>query len=262
VKVCEYLVKTPIENIKRIGIALDDGKILDPNLVWRGDFEREGFLSCKEKADRIVPSNLKELLTFSDDPIDAICDSYGLYLFLQKVGMDQTFEGFSFIKEESDEIKIPVLEEIPWTTDVNKLEVEVGLALMACGEGTNLDDEKAREHFFALNLYQKFGDLTTYGKYWITADDFQDLKALKLDIFKNEKLLEAIVLNGYLQDLSESLSAHSKKDWIGPGDIFYLKSSQKIVETSPGDTLEVKVADIFNLKNKLGTPIVGKPWEI
>ena len=261
-KVCEYQVRTPIELRKRIGIIVDD-LILDPNLVWRGDFERDGFLSCTEKANRIIPENLKELLTFADDPIDLLNDSYGLYLFLQKVGVDKTIEGFDFLKEIGlDGVSIPEIPEIPWITDEKKLTVEVGLALMTSGEGTNFDTEKAGDHLFALNLYQKFGDLITYGKYWITVDDFEDHPKLKLCVSKNETPLVELTLSGYLDELKESVRARSKKGWIHPGDIFILKSSQKMIEVLPGDLIEQNIVNIMNIKNSLGTPSVGKPWEI
>lgn len=262
-KVCEYQVRTPFERRRRIGIILEDEKILDPNLVWRGDFEREGFLTCKDRADRVIPESLKELLTFSDDPIDSLADSFGLYLFLQKVGVNATLEGFNFLKEVGSEgISLPVLEEIPWTSDGESVEVEVGIALMTSGEGTNLDSEKATDHLFALNLYQKFGDLTSYGKYWVTVDHFEDLEELKLSILKNDNILQELTLTGFMGELSESLSAHSKKDWIHPGDVIYLNSSKKMVNVEPGDRLELNILDIMNLKNNLGTPMMRKPWEI
>jgi len=259
VKVCEYQVRTPFKIFKRIGLLIDD-RILDPNLVWRGDFERDGFLSCKEKADRVMPENLKELLTFSDDPIDTLRDSYGLYLFLQKVGVDRTIEGFSFLKELGDQISLPRIDEIPWTFDEG--EVEVGLALMTSGEGTNFDSEKAEKHLFALNLYQKFGDLVCYGDFWITVDDLEDVPTLKLSISKNDQQLEELTLTGYLDELKNEVSNQSKNGWIGPGDIFYLQSSQKMVAVEPGDSLELNIAEIMNLKNNLGTPMMHKPWEI
>ncbi|RLA66264.1 MAG: hypothetical protein DRQ88_07175 [Epsilonproteobacteria bacterium] len=261
--VSEYQIKTPYELKTRIGIVFKDGTLLDPNLVWRGDYEREGFLSCKDKADRVIPEGLAELLTFSDNPIDSLRDSYGLYLFLQKVGVDSTLEGFSFLKEVGSEgISLPAIAEIPWTYDEEKIDVEVGIALMTSGEATNLDSEKAHDHLFALNLYQKFGDLITYGKYWVTVDDFEDLPGLKFSILKNDHILEELTLTGYINELSESLSAHSKKGWILPGDIIYLKSSQKTVAVEPGDQLELNIPEIMNLKNNLGTPIKGKLWEI
>ena len=260
-KVCEYQIKTPFKNFKRIGLLIGE-KILDPNLIWRGDFERDGFLSCKEKADRVIPDNLKDLLTFSDDPIDSLNDSYGLYLFLQKVGVDRTFEGFSFLKEIGGDITLPKIEEIPWTEDVEEISAEVGLALMTCGEGTNLDSEKAEEHLFAVNLYQKFGELVTYGDFWVTIDDLDDFPTLKLSILKNNEQVFDLTLTNYLKELREIVSSHSKKSWINPGDIFYLESSQKTVEVKPGDSLELNIPKIMNLKNSFGTPLMGKPWEI
>lgn len=262
-KVCEYQVRTPFEMRQRIGIILSDGKILDPNLVWRGDFEREGFLSCMEKANRMMPDNLKELLTFSNNPIDSLIDSFGLYLFMQKVGVDSTLEGFSFIKEVgSDGITLPAIKEIPWIHDEESVEVEVGIVAMICGEGTNLDSEKAKDHLFALNLYQKFGEIVSYGKYWVTTDDFEDHPELKLSIIKNDNTLIDLNLTKYMDELCKTLSTHSKTDWVRPGDVIALKSSQKKVDVGPGDSLELDIPKIMNLKNNLGTPMLGKPWEI
>lgn len=86
-KICHYRHKQSFGRNIRLGILLDDGKtILDPNFTWAVDFEREGKYNPWERADHHIPSSLWKLLQLKDDPFDVLEESYGLSLFLEKVG--------------------------------------------------------------------------------------------------------------------------------------------------------------------------------
>jgi 2-keto-4-pentenoate hydratase/2-oxohepta-3-ene-1,7-dioic acid hydratase in catechol pathway len=74
---------------KRLGLLLDDQTIVDLNYAWAMDYEREGFRNVYERANRKLPSSLSDVLLYSDDPFEALEESYGLYLFLKKVGDTQ-----------------------------------------------------------------------------------------------------------------------------------------------------------------------------
>lgn len=93
-KVCTFECQTSAGPVKRLGVLSEDGKtIIDVNAAWAIDYEREGRYNPFERANYKMPSSLWQLLQIHDDPIDALEESYGLYLFLQKVGVDSSRKG-------------------------------------------------------------------------------------------------------------------------------------------------------------------------
>ena len=86
-KICTYIHPQAFgQSQKRLGILLEDNRVIDPNFCWAMDYEREGFRNHYERANRKLPSSLSELLLYHDDAFEALEESYGLFLFLQKVG--------------------------------------------------------------------------------------------------------------------------------------------------------------------------------
>jgi 2-keto-4-pentenoate hydratase/2-oxohepta-3-ene-1,7-dioic acid hydratase in catechol pathway len=86
-KICHYRHHGSLGSTTRLGIIDEkEGVIIDPNLVWACDYEREGKFNPYERANKKLPSSLHEVLTYSDDPLDDLQEGYGLYQFLKLVG--------------------------------------------------------------------------------------------------------------------------------------------------------------------------------
>jgi 2-keto-4-pentenoate hydratase/2-oxohepta-3-ene-1,7-dioic acid hydratase in catechol pathway len=85
-KICSYISHKDLIPTQRLGILLPDDRILDPNLCWALDYLRDGRYNPFNRADDKVPSSLYSILQLKDDPIDLLLESYGLFLFLEKVG--------------------------------------------------------------------------------------------------------------------------------------------------------------------------------
>ena len=108
-KVCNYQIQTPLGNIQRLGVFLDDHTVLDPNLVWRADFEREGRYFAKERADLFLPPSLTQFLKTCDEPIERLEQSCALFHFLMKLEIKHTKDGASLtISSNNITLKKPV----------------------------------------------------------------------------------------------------------------------------------------------------------
>jgi 2-keto-4-pentenoate hydratase/2-oxohepta-3-ene-1,7-dioic acid hydratase in catechol pathway len=85
-KICSYISHSDLIPTQRLGILLDDNRILDPNLCYALDYFREGRYNPFNRADDKLPSSLYSILQLKDNPLDSLMESYGLFLFLEKVG--------------------------------------------------------------------------------------------------------------------------------------------------------------------------------
>jgi 2-keto-4-pentenoate hydratase/2-oxohepta-3-ene-1,7-dioic acid hydratase in catechol pathway len=88
-KICTYIHHATPGKPKRLGIlSNEEGKdvIIDPNLVWACDYQREGRYNYMERANHKCPPSLHAILNLDDDPIELLQESYGLFLFLRMVG--------------------------------------------------------------------------------------------------------------------------------------------------------------------------------
>jgi 2-keto-4-pentenoate hydratase/2-oxohepta-3-ene-1,7-dioic acid hydratase in catechol pathway len=83
-KIVTYLHHHNLGVVKRLGILLDELTILDPNLVFACDFEREGRYNPRERANHYCPSSLHSLLTLKENPLEILKMAIGLNLFLEK----------------------------------------------------------------------------------------------------------------------------------------------------------------------------------
>lgn len=92
-KICSYSIITDSIPQRRIGILLEDNTLVDPNLCYRLDFEREGYSNSKERADFVIPTSLSTLLKYSQNPTEQLEDGYALYLFFKKVGINELLDG-------------------------------------------------------------------------------------------------------------------------------------------------------------------------
>ncbi len=71
-KVCAYSTATPLGKITRMGILLDNDKIIDPNLCWRAWYEAEGRFNPIQRADAKIPFRISKLLNTCDPTITAL----------------------------------------------------------------------------------------------------------------------------------------------------------------------------------------------
>jgi 2-keto-4-pentenoate hydratase/2-oxohepta-3-ene-1,7-dioic acid hydratase in catechol pathway len=96
-KVVTYLHHHNLGVVKRLGILLDDKTILDPNLVYACDFEREGRFNARQRADHHCPSSLNALLTLKENPLEILQMALGLNIFLEKVGAPTLKDGTKYL---------------------------------------------------------------------------------------------------------------------------------------------------------------------
>lgn len=99
---------------KRLGILIDDQKILDPNFVFACDFEREGRFNPRERANIYCPTSLNKLLRTRENPLEILKEAWGLMLFLEKCGDMQLQDGTKYI--------IDLKENVRLTTPLDKIE--------------------------------------------------------------------------------------------------------------------------------------------
>jgi 2-keto-4-pentenoate hydratase/2-oxohepta-3-ene-1,7-dioic acid hydratase in catechol pathway len=96
-KIVTYIHHHNLGTVKRLGILLDDSTILDPNLVYACDFEREGKSNARERADHHCPPSLHKLLTLQENPLEILQIALGLNIFLDKVGAYSMKDGTKYL---------------------------------------------------------------------------------------------------------------------------------------------------------------------
>ena len=85
-KICRYtLNNSPIKE-SRMGILLDDGTVVDPNLVHRLKYELEGRFNSKQRANYTLPTSLHYYLQVSDNPIAQLEETLNIYKAQKKAG--------------------------------------------------------------------------------------------------------------------------------------------------------------------------------
>ena len=82
-KICAY-ENSP--TLPRMGILLESGQVLDPNLVWRAKYHHEGRYNFSERADHKLPPSLHQLLNCADSPLDLLQETLDEYNRLEKAG--------------------------------------------------------------------------------------------------------------------------------------------------------------------------------
>ncbi len=111
-KICNFSYKNPFIEQRRIGIITDDNQLIDPNLCWQLDYQREGFSNYEERANHKIPTSLSKLLKTSDDPIEDLTEAYALFLFFQKVGINELANGtpisFDLSTEKNIQFHCPI----------------------------------------------------------------------------------------------------------------------------------------------------------
>lgn len=85
-KIVNYIHRHSLGTVTRLGILINDKTILDPNLVFACDFEREGRFNAKERANHYCPPSLNQLLRLKEEPLEVLHQAMGLMIFLEKCG--------------------------------------------------------------------------------------------------------------------------------------------------------------------------------
>jgi 2-keto-4-pentenoate hydratase/2-oxohepta-3-ene-1,7-dioic acid hydratase in catechol pathway len=92
-KICCYSYSSPFLNQRRVGIITDENTLVDPALCFELDYQREGYANAKERAEYKCPASLSKILKTSDNALETLTEGYALYLFFQKVGINELDDG-------------------------------------------------------------------------------------------------------------------------------------------------------------------------
>lgn len=113
-KIVTYLHRHTFGVEKRLGILVNDTTILDPNLAFACDFEREGRFNARERANTHCPSSLHQLLRTRENPLEILHEAWGLMLFFEKCGAFEMKDGTRYLIERAPNISL--------TTPLDKIE--------------------------------------------------------------------------------------------------------------------------------------------
>ncbi|MBY0416177.1 MAG: fumarylacetoacetate hydrolase family protein [Bdellovibrionales bacterium] len=105
-KVVTYLHRHTLGVEKRLGILVDDNTILDPNLAFACDYEREGRFNARERANMKCPSSLNQLLRLKENPLEILHEACGLMLFFEKCGTFEMKDGTKYLVKRSKNISL------------------------------------------------------------------------------------------------------------------------------------------------------------
>jgi hypothetical protein len=93
-KVCTYKRPTPLGMQKRLGVFLDEKTIIDVNLTWQAEFERQDFYAADKRAELLAPCSLAVFLkNYQDAAISKLQETVLLYKTLAKAGILKTNNG-------------------------------------------------------------------------------------------------------------------------------------------------------------------------
>lgn len=96
-KVVTYLHHHQYGCDRRLGILIDDQTILDPNLAFACDYEREGRFNPRERANIYCPPSLHQLLRLRENPLEILHEALGMKMFLEKCGTIQMKDGTRYL---------------------------------------------------------------------------------------------------------------------------------------------------------------------
>ena len=105
-KIVTYIHRHALGTEKRLGILVTENLILDPNLAFACDFEREGRFNPRERANSHCPSSLNQLLRLKENPLEILEAAWGLMLFLEKCGSFELRDGTRYLIERSKNISL------------------------------------------------------------------------------------------------------------------------------------------------------------
>ncbi len=87
-RVCTFKRPTPFGVQKRLGLFFDEKILIDVNLLWQAEFERQGFFAPEKRAQLFAPTSLAQFLRIHQDAAIAMLqDTLELYKKLSKEGL-------------------------------------------------------------------------------------------------------------------------------------------------------------------------------
>ncbi len=134
----------------RIGIFLNDEKILDPQLLWSLIFQKKGHYHFKEMASRKMPTSLAQLLKFFDSPLERLQEVLEEYKILSTKGDLSLLDGTPIMYSLKDEYitSLKPIDEISTYRDfyAHEKHVKTGFAKR---------NEKIPEAWYEFPVYYK-----------------------------------------------------------------------------------------------------------
>jgi len=111
-KICQFSYHNPFIKQRRMGLITEDNQLVDLNLCWQLDYQREGYANFEQRAYHKIPNSLHHFLKTQDHPIEALQATYGLFLFFKKLGVNQLSDGtpisFNLSQEENIRFHSPL----------------------------------------------------------------------------------------------------------------------------------------------------------
>lgn len=87
-RVCTFKRNSFLGIQKRMGLFFDEKTLIDVNLIWRAEFERQGFYSPEKRAELFAPSSVAQFLRVHQDAaISMLQETLELYKKLAKEGL-------------------------------------------------------------------------------------------------------------------------------------------------------------------------------
>jgi 2-keto-4-pentenoate hydratase/2-oxohepta-3-ene-1,7-dioic acid hydratase in catechol pathway len=107
-KVCTYKRPTPLGSVKRLGIFIDHETLIDVNLVWQAEYDRQGYYNTENRARLFAPPSLAEFIRmYQEAAISKLQHTLELYKTLSKEGWLKTLNGgdLAFNLQDAKNIK-------------------------------------------------------------------------------------------------------------------------------------------------------------
>jgi 2-keto-4-pentenoate hydratase/2-oxohepta-3-ene-1,7-dioic acid hydratase in catechol pathway len=176
--------------------------------------------------------------------------------------------------------------EVQWPGYVEYMDYELELGYVIGRRGTNLRPEETRPYLFGVTIFNDFSGRDrqavemgiamgptkskdfAYGiGPWITTvDEFADLDAIEMQVRVNGEAWAKGSSANKLWSIEELIAYVSLGDWLQPGDVIGsgtmgkgsgLELDRKL---QPGDVVELDVAGIGVLRNRIGQPQKDLWW--
>lgn len=153
-KVCTFKVPSSLGYQKRLGIFLDEKTIIDVNLTWQAEYERQGFYDPAGRSQILVPSTLSRFLKlYQDSSIPRLQETVELYKRLAQAGLLKTLNGADTAVNTLDNKNLRLdapLDEIATYRDFYAHEKHVK-------KGFEKRNEKVPEAWYEIPAYYKGG---------------------------------------------------------------------------------------------------------
>lgn len=112
-KICTYKRRTKLGTFSRLGILNDHNQVVDVNLTWKQQFEREGHYNAQKRANDIAPSSLYEFLNqYQEAAIEMLHETLELSSEKMHAGdiftKDNALIAFDIIEDSEVEFGCPI----------------------------------------------------------------------------------------------------------------------------------------------------------